>query len=288
MANETTPTSINDIVPLIIAESYRKLNQNCGIMQTIRTKDISAQAGISTIFPSFSKISAGDVGSPAFGAEYNTNKEITTDGVTATVTRHALHAKVPEITLEATNYDLINTISSQFANGMQAKIESEVVALFADFNSGNDLAGAGVTMTFADFMKAIKNIMANDGDVMQMSGILSPSQIWGSKGLSSILVDADANAGGLGETMKNNGWVRNIAGIDIYASNQINEDVGSGGDAAGGIYTRGAIGMAYKNIAKIKVAEDPKSDGWLLTCNGYWDIVKLEDTWGCYFLSDVS
>jgi hypothetical protein len=97
----------------------------------------------------------------------------------------------------------------------------------------------------------------------------------------------DIDSGKLGEDFKQKGFVSNAFGINIMVSNQINEDVASGGDAAGGIWTKNAIGLNWKGIT-IEAQRNASLRGYELVCTGRWKAVELEDYWGCYFLSDVS
>ena len=82
---------------------------------------------------------------------------------------------------------------------------------------------------------------------------MSDEGIWGDKGLQGLLVDVavtGSNAkphslmGTQGQEMLSRGWVTSLGGIDIYFSNEINDNVGSGGDSATFMFSRGAMGLA--------------------------------------------
>ena len=105
------------------------------------------------------------------------------------------------------------------------------------------------------------------------------------------MVDLDADSGNLGEELKKLGFVSNAFGIDWFVSNEIDEDVGSGGDAAGAIYQRGSIGLHSKELFKIEVARGStgaEARYSSLVCVGLWGVIEITGTHGVYMLTDVS
>jgi len=83
--------------------------------------------------------------------------------------------------------------------------------------------------------------------------VMSDEGIWGDKGIQGLLVDvavtgSNSKPGSLlgvqGQEMLSNGWVTSLGGIDIYFSNEINDNVSSGGDSASFMFSRGALGLA--------------------------------------------
>ena len=83
--------------------------------------------------------------------------------------------------------------------------------------------------------------------------VMSDKGIWGSKGMQGLLVDvavtgSNAKPGSLlgeqGQEMLSRGFVTSIGGIDVYFSNEIEDDVSSGGDSASFMFSKGALGLA--------------------------------------------
>ena len=287
MANETLTTNIAGIIQAIQAETYFKFNNTIGIMDCVRVIDTVGAAGKTVDFPKYANVASSDVTQVAEGTDHSTNKQITNTSVSATVDEHVIMATVSDLSDLSTSRNLVSDISDMFTNALKAKLENDIVALFSGFNAANALAGAGVTMTADDWFNALRILKAQHVDMSKLFGVISPKQYWGPKGLRSLVTDLDIDSGGLGEDMKNKGFVSSPFGINVLVSNEINEDVASGGDAAGGIFTKNAIGLHWKGIT-IEAERNASLRGYELVCTGRWKEVELEDLWGCYFLSDVS
>ena len=87
-----------------------------------------------------------------------------------------------------------------------------------------------------------------------------------------------------------NGEVGKVAGFSVYWSDQINENVGSGGDAAGFAFSKGAIGCAIGPQGLIRV-ETERNASFRTTeyvGTGFWGEIEIHDGFGVYILSDVS
>ena len=129
--------------------------------------------------------------------------------------------------------------------------------------------------------------------------ILSPKQVWGSKGIISLLHDeavTGSNAkplslmGAKGEEAMNVGMIGSIAGFNVYWSDQINEDVGSGGDAAGFAFSKGAMGLAVgpEGLFRIESERNASFRSTEYVATGFWGEIEIKDAFGVYILSDVS
>ena len=137
--------------------------------------------------------------------------------------------------------------------------------------------------------------------------VLSPKQVWGSKGVIALLHNAavdttgtstsntgKASALGLlgakGEEAMAAGWVGSIAGFNVFWSDQIDEDVSSGGDAAGFAFSKGAIGLAIgpEGLFRIETERNASFRTTEYIATGFWAEVEIKDAYGVYILSDVS
>ena len=160
-------------------------------------------------------------------------------------------------------------------------------------------------MTIQHFFDGIRLLKDANANISNLCAVLSPKQIWGSKGLATLTHNSALDTAGtsttdtstarpvgvlgsLGEEFLRMGKVGNAFGIDIRVSNEISEDVASGDDAAGVIMDKEAIGLHSKGFFNIAPQRDETARGFELVCVGRWKEVELHDTFGCYFLSDVA
>ena len=142
---------------------------------------------------------------------------------------------------------------------------------------------------------------------MPYSAVFSPKQIWGSKGIISLLHNTALDTAGSsttdtatarpigmmgakGEEAFQTGYVGSIAGFNVYWSDQIDENVGSGGDAAGFAMSKGAIGLGVgaEGLFRIRTERNEAARYTAYVAVGFWGEIEIKDAYGVYILSDVS
>tara|TARA_R100000687_G_C6437985_1_gene159047 strand:- start:1201 stop:1497 length:297 start_codon:yes stop_codon:yes gene_type:complete len=96
--------------------------------------------------------------------------------------------------------------------------------------------------------------------------------------------------GAKGEEAFAAGWIGSIAGFDCYWSDQIDEDVSSGGDAANFAFSKGAVGLAVgpEGLFRIETERNASFRTTEYVATGFWGEVEIKDAFGVYVLTDVS
>lgn len=285
----TTTTTLEELVPEIVAEVLIVLQTRAGILDTVRIKNTSGQPGLVCDFPTYTEVTSSEVETPGEKTATTNVIDLETNTHQATITEKVIVARISDLATKYTTDDLVEAASTLFSSAIMAKLEDDIVNLF----SGFDLTGVTAGSTFAEthIWDAIRQLKAANADVNNLVGVISPKQYYGEKGLRKLIVTLNLESGAIGEEMKNRGFVSNACGIDWYVSNEIDEDVSSGGDAAGAIYQRGAIGLHTKDLFKVEVARgstaaEARYDS--LICVGEWGVIEIMGTWGVYEISDVS
>tara|TARA_R100000808_G_scaffold8129_1_gene23136 strand:- start:1277 stop:2134 length:858 start_codon:yes stop_codon:yes gene_type:complete len=285
MANETLSANIAGLVDDIQAESLMKLQDTAGILDAVRWIDTEGESGKTVDFPIYGTVASSDVNEVPEGTDYSTNKQVTNAATTATVAEHVVMANISDLSVMSARNDIVDDISTLFASAMKAKLEDDIVGLFGSFSQ--TVAGAGTTMTVDHWYDAIRQIKAGNGDTTALTAVISPKQYYGAKGLRPLLSTTTAT-GTLSEDFKKKGFVDMFAGMPVLVSNEINEDVGSGGDAAGAIFHKGAIGLHTKGLMNVEIERNASARAFELVAVGRWKEVELVDEWAVYMLSDVS
>ena len=290
MANETLLTNVAGIVDDIAGESIFIFNQHAGILDCVVHVSTQGEQGVTLDFPKWGTVASSAVAQTAENTDLSTNTQITVADAAALVDEHVIMAVISDKALMGAKPRnlIVESTSRLFADAMLAKLEDDITVLFSAFLSGNDLAGAATTMTEAHWFQAIQQAKAAKADVNNLCAVLSPKQIWGAKGLRPLLVSLKLDSGELGEEMKNRGFVGKAFNIDILVSNEIDEDVASGGDAAGVIMDKRAIGVHSKGFMNIEFERNASLRAFELVMTGMWKEVEIHDTFGNYFLSDVA
>jgi hypothetical protein len=256
----------------------------------------AVQGAITVQFPDYTKIASSSVGAATDGSDYSTVTSITTAARSATVSEHVIRADVSDLARMGNAEDLTGNVGQILGNAVAAKLDDDLVELGKSLSQTE--CGAGTSLALSHAFGAMRQMRAA-GAPFPYNLILSPKQVWGSKGLISLLHDAavtGSNAkplslmGAKGEEALAAGYVGSIAGFDVYWSDQIDEDVSSGGDAAGFAFSKGAFGLAVgpEGLFRLETERNASFRSTEYIATGFWGEVEIKDAFGVYILSDVS
>ena len=264
------------------------------VMFPLVTVGQAAKGSNSVQFGDWTKLTSGNV-TAATEATTTTAVAITSTSRTATISEHVIAATIGDLASMGSNDDLQGTGGTALGNAVSAKLDDDLVELGKGFSQTQSSAGTALALshTFGS-MRLLRAASAP----FPYSLVLSPRQVWGPKGLLGLLHDdavTGSNAkpmslmGGKGEEAMA-GWVGSIAGFNVYWSDQIDEDVGSGGDAAGFAMSKGAIGLGVgaEGLFRIASERDEMLRATNLVATGFWGEIEIKDTFGVYILTDVS
>jgi hypothetical protein len=264
------------------------------VMFPLVTVGQAAKGSNSVQFGDWTKLTSGNV-TAATEATTTTAVAITSTSRTATISEHVIAATIGDLASMGSNDDLQGTGGTALGNAVAAKLDDDLVELGKGFSQTQSAAGTALALshTFGS-MRLLRSASAP----FPYSLVLSPRQVWGPKGLLGLLHDdavTGSNAkpmslmGGKGEEAMA-GWVGSIAGFNVYWSDQIDEDVGSGGDAAGFAMSKGAIGLGVgaEGLFRIASERDEMLRATNLVATGFWGEIEIKDTFGVYILTDVS
>ena len=246
-------------------------------------------------FSDWTKLTSGNV-TAATQATTTTAVAITTTARTATVSEHVIASTVSDLVLMGSNDDIVGQAGTALGNAVAAKLDDDLVELGKGFSQTE--AAAGTALALSHVFGSMRQLRSASAP-FPYSLVLSPKQVWGAKGIISLLHDdavTGSNAkpmslmGAKGEEAMSTGFVGSIAGFNVYWSDQIDEDVGSGGDAAGFAMSKGGIGLGIGAEGLFRVASE--RDEMLRAVNyvatGFWGEIEVKDAFGVYVLTDVS
>ncbi len=289
MANETTTTSLNDFVDTMLADALFQLKRVAVMPPKVRRVSLVGFPGKAANFNKWDALASSDVQSGTEGTDYSTNKQISSSTVAASVDEHLLMSSITDLSRESSVEDVDGGVGILLGNAMAAKLDDDLVGLFTGFS--NTVAGAGVTLINDHIMQALQ-VLHNANAPGPYYGVFHDKQIWGPKGFSGILdTTAAANPSQPTPTaarFQETGEISRYAGIGIDFSPEINPDVGSGGDAAGGIFSGMSIGLADKGVMNVEFERDASLRGYQIVVQGLWKEVEAVDGFGVYALSDVA
>tara|TARA_R110000765_G_scaffold47277_1_gene97216 strand:+ start:454 stop:1359 length:906 start_codon:yes stop_codon:yes gene_type:complete len=273
------------------------------VMYPLVTVQQAARGSNHVQFSDWTKLTSGNV-TAATQATTTTAIAITSAARTATISEHVIASTVSDLVLMGSNDDIVGQAGTALGNAVAAKLDADLTALGTGFSQTE--AAAGTALALSHVFGAMRQLRAASAP-MPYSLVLSPKQVWGGKGIISLLHNTALDTAGTsttdtatarpigmmgskGDEAFQIGYVGSIAGFNVYWSDQISEDVGSGGDAAGFAMSKGAVGLGVGAEGLFRVANE--RDEMLRAVNyvatGFWGEIEVKDTFGVYILTDVS
>ena len=265
------------------------------VMYPLVTVQQAARGSNHVQFSDWTKLASSDV-TAATQATTTTAVAITTAARTATISEHVIASTVSDLVLMGSGDDVEGQAGPALGNAVAAKLDDDLVELGKSFSQTE--CGAGTALALSHIFGSMRQLRSA-GAPMPYNLVLSPKQVWGAKGLISLLHDdavTGSNAkpmsmmGNKGEEAFSTGYVGSIAGFNVYWSDQIDENVGSGGDAAGFAFSQGGIGLGVgaDGLFRIAAERDEMLRATNYVATGFWGEVEIKDAYGVYVLSDVS
>ncbi len=268
---------------------------HANVMFPICTVKQAARGSNSVQFGDWTKLTSGNV-TAATEATTTTAVALTSAARTATISEHVIAATVSDLVQMGSGDDIAGEGGAALGNAVAAKLDDDVVELGKSFSQTQSSAGTALALSHVfGSMRLLRAASAP----FPYSLVLSPKSVWGSKGIISLLHDdavTGSNAkpmslmGSKGDEAMAAGWVGSIAGFDVYWSDQIDEDVGSGGDAANFAMSKGAlgIGVGAEGLFRIRAERDEMLRATNYVATGFWGEIEIKDAFGVYVLTDVS
>ena len=279
----------------IIGDAVIAFNHT-NVMLPLVTSKQAVKGAITVQFPDYTKVASSSVSAGTDGSDFTTVTSITTAARSCTVGEHVIRADVTDLAVMGNAEDLTGNVGQILGNALAAKLDADLTALGTGFSQTE--SSAGTALALSHVFGAMRQLRAA-GAPFPYNLVLSPKQVWGSKGLISLTNDAavtGSNAKGVsllgnkGEEAMATGMIGSIAGFDVYWSDQINEDVGSGGDAAGFAFSKGAVGLAVgsEGLFRVETERNASFRSTEYVGVGFWAETEIKDAFGVYILTDVS
>lgn len=289
----TTKSTAAGGIGTIIADAVIAFN-DVNVMYPLVTKKQCPPGSLTATFQDFTKIGSSSVTTPNEATNAD-SIALTITAKSATVIEHVINAEIGD--LASMGAKDLNTVAGPIlGNALAAAMDADLVGLFAGFSQTE--VGATYALALADIFNAMRQLRAASAPG-PYNLVMSPKGVWGSKGLRGLLVQGGNTGtnsvphsllGAQGQEMMSRGFVDTLGSIDIYMSPEIDEDVNAGGDAAAGMFSAGAIGVAVgpEGLFRIREQRQERARQTDLVAVGFWGKVEIKDTFGVYILHDVS
>lgn len=283
MAGSTT-TTLNDLLPSIVAESIFIANERSIMRGLVRNFSIPAGNGKTITVPRYPTQSAAAV---TEGDEVS-NTAVSTDGVTLTVTTAAIRTIVTDLARTSAASNVVADLGRLFGEAIAKKVDQDLLALFSGFSVG---VGANTdTITPAKIAEAVAKLRANAVPSDNLACVLHPYIAYDLKAALTTQGNAAFTGGAYGDVANEAmrmGYVGQLFGVPVFESSNI-ADTGTAGDYVGAVFHRDALGLAMIGDINIETQRRASYIGDDVVASMHYAVGELYDGYGCAITADSS
>ena len=275
MANESTTTTLNDLLPQIVAEAMFQANEKSIMRGLVKNFTMPLNSGKSIVVPTYPKVSAAAV---AEGTDLSNTAE-STDGATLTVSEVGVMTTVTDLALRTSSSNVIADVGRLFGEAIAARMDKDLTALFGSFSTG--VGAADQTITVNKIFEAVANLRKNGVPATDLACVLHPMVAYDLK----AAIGTQAFAGGDFQTEAlRSGYVGTLAGVPIFESSNMTDasdnDPGTTGDYKGALFHRDALGLAMMQDIQIEQQRDASLRATELVATAVYGKGEIFDSYG--------
>jgi len=285
MANESTTTTLNDLLPQIVAEAMFQANEKSIMRGLVKNFTMPLNSGKSIVVPTYPKVTASAI---AEGTDLSTVAQaVSTDGATLTVSEVGAMTTVTDLALRTSSSNVIADVGKLFGEAIASRIDKDLTALFGSFSTG--VGAADQTITVNKIFEAVANLRKNGVPATDLACVLHPMIAYDLK----AAIGTQAYAGGdLQTEALRSGYVGTLAGVPIFESSNMadssDNDPGTTGDYKGGLFHRDALGLAMMQDIQIEQQRDASLRATELVATAVYGKGEIFDSYGIEMEFDSS
>ena len=270
MANETTTSTLDDLISPLVAEAMFVASETTIMKGLVRNFTMPLRSGKILQVPKYPTVSAAAVSE----ASDLSNTEVSTSKSDLTVSENGIMTTLTDLSRDASESDVVQDLGKLFGEAIAKKIDRDLTALFSGFSQsvGND----GDDLTIATLQQAATKLRAAGGPGPYYGGF-NPEQ---THALKSTLTNTfvNPNAGVLQNDAMREGYIGRIVGIDIFETSNVVED--SATAYSGAVFSRDALGLAMMRDINIETQRDASLRATELVATAVYAVGELHDSYG--------
>lgn len=276
-------TSLNDLLPQIVAEAMFVASEQSIMRNLVRTFDIPQGSGNTIVVPRYPTVSASAYTGSA-DTEI-TNSTVSTDGVTLTIGTVALRTMLSDQARYSAASNVVADIGRLFGEAISRKQDQDLCDLFDGFSTS--VGSTSTAVSAATIFQAVATLRAAGVPGSDLACVLHPAIAYDLKAnLTNTF--ANPNAGILQNEAMMTGYVGMLAGVPIYETSNITKTTGATGDLVGGLFHRNALGLAMAGGINIESQRRASFLGDDIVGSANYAVGELYDTYGVRIIGDSS
>jgi N4-gp56 family major capsid protein len=280
----TNTTTLNDLLPSIVAEALFVASEKSIMRGLVRNYTLNPGQGKTVTVPIYPKQTAAALTegtAPSFTA-------VSTDGAILTVSEVGLTAQISDLAIMASSSNVVADIGRLFGEAIARKMDSDLLAKFDTFSGY--VGGVSTTATPALLFQAIAKLRSQGYDTSNDCAIvLHPNVAYDVA--STLTSTFAAPASMVGNDALRNGFMGTLGGVPVYQSSLVGATSASGGgagDYACGIFHRDALGLAMMQDIRIESQREATKRGFDIVGSAIYGVGELYDNAGIQGIFDSS
>jgi len=278
MAQETTTTTLNDLIPSIIAEAMFVASERSLMRGLVKNYSLGMGSGKTITVPRYPIVTAAGV---AEGTDL-TNTAVSTDSAVLTVSEVGIMTTVTDLAAKSSASNVIADVGRLFGDAIARKLDQDLTALFAGFVGAQGDGTAAITA--ADIFKAVAKLRNASVPADQLFAVVNPLIAYDLKA-SLTNTYANPNGGLLQNEAMATGYIGMLAGVPIFESANVGH---TDGDSIGAVFHRDALGLALMQDISIEAQRDASLRATELVATAVYGVGELYDSYGIKLNFDSS
>jgi N4-gp56 family major capsid protein len=280
MANETTSSTLSELLPSIVAEALFIASERSIMRGLVRNYTLPMGSGKTITVPRYPIQTAAAV---AEGTDL-TNTAVSTDGSVLTVSEVGIMTTITDYARMTSASNVIADVGRLFGEAIARRIDTDLTALFDGFSTA---LGDGTTaLNVAAVFQAVARLRSNGVPTTDMYCVLHPAIAYDLKA-NMTNTFANPNAGILQNEAMQMGFVGMLAGIPVFETSNI-ANTGTAGDFKGAVFHRDALGLAILQDIRIETQRDASLRADELVATATYGVGELVDAYGVELHYDSS
>lgn len=278
MANESTSSTLQHLLPSIVQEAMFVAQEQSIMRGLVRTYTLAPGQGKKVTVPIYPKQTAAAV---AEGSEV-ANTAVSTVVAELTVETNAIRTLVTDLARTSAASNVVADIGRLFGEAIAQKIDSDLMARFANFSVG--VGDNATALTPAAVAQAVARLRSTGLPSNDLAIVLNP---YAAYDLKAALTNSFTNPnGGLvqNDAMKQ-GFLGMLFGVPVYETSNL-ANTGTAGDYVGAVFHRDALGLAMIGDITIETQRRASFLGDDIIASCHYATGELYDSYGVKITAD--
>ena len=277
MANESTTSSLNDLIAPIVQEAMFVASETAIMPGLVKNFTVPANAGKVLQVPIYgTQTIASDVGENS----NLTNTEVSTSKADITLTEAGIMTTLTDMARNHSVSNVVADLGKLFGEAIAKRHDRALTGLFSSFSTS--IGAAQDEIEVKDLFEAYATLKANAVPGPYF-GVFNPKAIYNvKKTLTNTFVNP--NPANVVNQAMTEGFIGRIAGIDIFESSNVVEY--SATSAVNAVFARDALGVAVAQNINIETQRDASLRAEEIVASTRYGVSVLHNSYGVKVLGD--